>query len=75
MVAVVKPNKLRICIDPRDLNEAIRREHFPMTTIEEVVADMPQASIQNSAIHTESISFLFLINNSFLAAQLVSVSV
>ena len=33
MVAVVKPNKIRICIDPRDLNEAIRREHFPMTTI------------------------------------------
>ena len=35
MVAVVKPNKIRICIDPRDFNEAIRREHFPMTTIEE----------------------------------------
>jgi len=30
MVAVVKPNKIRICIDPRDLNAAIRREHFPM---------------------------------------------
>ena len=45
MVAVVKPNKIRICIDPRDLNEAIRREHFPMTTIEEVVADMPQAKV------------------------------
>ena len=45
MVAVVKPNKLRICIDPRDLNEAIRREHFPMTTIEDVVADMPQAKV------------------------------
>ena len=25
MVAVVKPNKIRICIDPRDLKEAIRR--------------------------------------------------
>ena len=45
MVAVVKPNKRCICIDPRDLNEAIRREHFPMTTIEEVVADMPQAKV------------------------------
>ena len=45
MVAVVKPSKRRICIDPRDLNEAIRREHFPMTTIEEVVADMPQAKV------------------------------
>ena len=36
MVAVVKPNKIFICIDPRDVNEAMRREHFPMTTIEEV---------------------------------------
>ena len=45
MVIVVKPNKLRICFDPRDLNEAIRREHFAVTTIEEVVADMPQAKM------------------------------
>ena len=45
MVAVVKPNKIRICIDPRDLNAAIRREHFPMTTIEDVVASMPQAKV------------------------------
>jgi len=45
MTAVVKPNKNCICIDPRDLNEAIRREHFPMTTIEEVVANMPQAEV------------------------------
>lgn len=42
MVAVVKPNKIRICIDPRDLNEAIRREHFHITTIEEVVAHKPK---------------------------------
>ena len=45
MVAVVKPDKLRICIDPRDLNESIRREHLPMTTIEDVVADMPKAEV------------------------------
>ena len=45
MVAVVKPNKIRICIDPRDLYEAIRREHFHITTIGEVVAHMPQAKV------------------------------
>ena len=45
MVAVVKPNKLHICIDPRDLNESIGGEHLPMTTIEEVVADMPKAEV------------------------------
>ena len=42
LVALVKPNKIRICIDPRDLNKAIQREHFPMMTIEEVVTGIPQ---------------------------------
>ena len=36
MVTVVKPGKLRICLDPRDLNLAIKREHYPMLTVEEV---------------------------------------
>jgi len=41
VVSVVKPNKIRICIHPNDLNEAIRREHVLMTTTEDVVASMP----------------------------------
>ena len=46
MVTVTKPNgKLRICIDPRDLNRAIKREYYPMRTIEEVVSRMPNAKI------------------------------
>ena len=46
MVIVTKPNgKLRICIDPRDLNRAIKREHYPMKTIEEVVTPMPNTKI------------------------------
>ena len=46
MVIVTKPNgKLRICIDPRDLNKAIKREHYPMRTIEEVVTRMPNAKV------------------------------
>jgi hypothetical protein len=36
MLAVVKPNKPRICIDPRDLNRAICREHYQLPTGEEV---------------------------------------
>ena len=43
MLVVSKPStdaegetKLRICLDPRDLNFAIKREHFPMPTIEEI---------------------------------------
>lgn len=45
MVTVVKPNKLRICIDPKDLNKAIKREHFPLKTVEEVVSEMPNAKV------------------------------
>ncbi|CAB4016917.1 Hypothetical predicted protein [Paramuricea clavata] len=38
MVTVIKPEKIRVRIDPRDLNQAIKREHYPMRTFEEVVA-------------------------------------
>ena len=36
MLAIAKPNKVRICIDPRDLNRVIRREHYQLPTIDEV---------------------------------------
>ena len=29
-------NDVRICIDPRDLNKALKRPHYPMVTVEEV---------------------------------------
>ncbi|XP_056000463.1 uncharacterized protein K02A2.6-like [Ostrea edulis] len=46
MVTVTKPNgKIRICVDPRDLNRAILREHFPLKTVEEVAAMMPGAKV------------------------------
>ena len=46
MVTIIKPNgQLRICIDPHDLNKAIKRDHYPTRTIEEVVTRMPSAKI------------------------------
>ena len=43
MLVVSKPfteadgdSKIRICLDTRDLNVAIKREHFLMPTIEEI---------------------------------------
>jgi hypothetical protein len=45
MVTVIKPEKIRVCIDPRDLNRAIKREYYPMKTIEDVVAGMPEAKV------------------------------
>ena len=43
MLVVVKPDKLRICIDPRYLNRAICREHYQMPTIEEVATRLTNA--------------------------------
>jgi hypothetical protein len=46
MVAVNKKDKddVRICIDPKNLNCAIQREHYPMRTIEDIVKHMPNAA-------------------------------
>ena len=43
MLIIVKPHKLRICLDPRDLNKVIRREHYQMPTVEEVATRLSQA--------------------------------
>jgi hypothetical protein len=44
MVVVPKPNgEVRICIDPRDLNKAINREHYKMPTLEEVTSQLSGA--------------------------------
>ncbi|XP_064614576.1 uncharacterized protein LOC135478234 [Liolophura sinensis] len=45
MVLVSKPNKLRICIDPKDLNQAIRRSHHPIPTIEDILPELTKAKI------------------------------
>jgi len=36
MVIVKKPNKLRICLDPKDLNKPIKRPHYPIPTIDDI---------------------------------------
>ena len=45
VLAVIKPNKIRICLDPRDLNEAIKQEHYQMPTIEEVATRLNRAKL------------------------------
>ena len=45
MVVVKKPNKLRICIDPFHLNKAIRRNHYPTPTIEDIMPRLTKARI------------------------------
>ena len=45
LLLVSKPGKLRICMDPRDLNRAIRREHYQMPTIEEIATRLSGARV------------------------------
>ena len=45
MVIVVKPNKLRICLDPKDLNRALKRSHYPMPTLDEVLPSLSKAKV------------------------------
>ena len=40
-----KEGKPRICLDPRDLNKAIRREHYPLPTIEDIVTRLHGAKV------------------------------
>ena len=41
MAIVEKPDgSLRICLDPRHLNKAIKREHFQLPTIEDITTRM-----------------------------------
>ena len=40
---VVVPKANRICLDPRDLNRAIKREHYQMPTLDEVTCQLAGA--------------------------------
>ena len=45
LVTVVKPDKIQLCIDMKNLNEAVKREHYPMKTIESVLTRLPEAKV------------------------------
>ena len=46
LVIVEKPNgQIRLCLDPRDLNKAIKRHHHPMPTVNEILAKLGGAKM------------------------------
>ena len=46
MVEVVKPNgKIRICLDPRDLNKAVQRENYHLPTVEDIATRLHGAKV------------------------------
>ena len=46
MLAIPKKNeKIRICLDPKDLNQAILRENYPIPTIEDIATHFHGAKV------------------------------
>ncbi|UYV72155.1 K02A2.6-like [Cordylochernes scorpioides] len=45
LVLVKKQNKLRVCLDPRDLNKVIKRPHFQIPTLDEILPSLNNAKI------------------------------
>ncbi|UYV82346.1 K02A2.6-like, partial [Cordylochernes scorpioides] len=45
LVLVKKQNKLRVCLDPRDLNKVIKRPHFRIPIIDEILPSLNNAKI------------------------------
>ena len=45
MVVSSRGEKIRICLDPADLNKVVKREHYPIPTVEEIVAKIPDTTV------------------------------
>lgn len=46
LVVVKKPNgKLRICIDPKPLNQALKRSHYPMPVVDDILPELANAKV------------------------------
>ena len=45
LFTVLKPGKIRVCIDPRDLNKAIQRPTYPIPTLDEILPQLANARV------------------------------
>lgn len=45
MVIVKRPDNLRICLQPHHLNRALKRSHYIMPTLEDVLHKLPKAKV------------------------------
>ena len=45
MVVSSRGEKIEICLDLADLNKAVKRAHYPIPTVEEIVAKIPDATV------------------------------
>lgn len=45
MVIIAKPNKIRICLDPRDLNKSLMHPKIKMPTLKEILPRLAKAKV------------------------------
>lgn len=45
MVIVMKNNKIRICLDQKNLNQALRRPHYQMPTIDDILPNIAHEKV------------------------------
>ena len=45
VVVTKKSGQIRVCLDPKDLNDAIQREHYPLPVIEDVATRLAGAKV------------------------------
>lgn len=48
VIAQKKSGGMRICMDPKHLNEVLKREHYQLPTIEEILPDLSDAKVFSS---------------------------
>ena len=48
-----KDGSIRICIDPLDLNKALRRPHHPMRSVEDVASRLPNTTVFSTLAKVE----------------------
>jgi len=56
MVVSSRGEKIRICLDPGNLNKAVKREHYSVPTVEEIAAKIPEATCSQSLMLKVGIS-------------------
>ena len=45
VVAVKKSGELRVCIDPKPLNTALKREHYQIPVVDDLLPDLTDARV------------------------------
>ena len=45
MVAVKKSGELRVCVDPKPLNAPLKREHYQILVVDDLLPDLTDARV------------------------------